>query len=1123
MKPTPKIIGGVPDGMQALILRDSLSTSAFVVSITDSEQTAATRMAQLRFLCPEATCLLFPSWDCLPYDRLSPSLDIMAARMGVLETLTTPCESPTFLILPVDALVQYVPPRESLFNKAVTLNVNEHYKSDMLIATLLSQGYVRTSSVHEIGEFAVRGDIIDVFPARCKTPIRIDFFGDKLETLRTFDPLTQRTLEPISAFTLQPVKEVSLTPETIRHFRTQYRNLTSTSADMLYESISAGRTVLGMEHWLPLFFDHCETLIDYLPTQAQLFIDQQAFHTIDPFYDHIRDAYLTRLHDKHHPTHPLPPEQLYWPLDRWRGFTETAHTLSPLVAPDTTDQQGRVLTAIHPGQTLEENLALLRTYSGKTLVIACESEGTRTRVQHIFEQHSANLSLSDEWPENSFSIHAIIFPLDKGFVTPTHVVLSESDLFGSRFQHTSHKPTAPAQFFLEAAQLAPGDLVVHREHGIGRFDGLETIAVEGLLHDFLLLIYHGGDKLLLPVENIEMINRYGSDGTFIDLDRLGSSAWQLRKAKIKKRLHEVAEYLIQLAAERSLLEAPQLEYSPPDYEAFCARFPYMETEDQQRAIGDVLHDLTQSQPMDRLICGDVGFGKTEIALRAAFIAAANGRQVAIIVPTTLLCRQHYQTFLDRFAKTPYRIAQLSRLVSPREADKICQDLADGRIHIIIGTQALLAERVRLPNLGLVIIDEEHRLGVKQKEKLKQLKANVHVLTLSATPIPRTLQLSLAGIRQLSLIRTPPIDRLAVRTFVGPFDLVTLKEIIYRERGRGGQIYLVCPRIEDLGPVTEHIKTIAPDIRMRIAHGRLTPHELEDVMSGFYDRRFDLLLATNIIESGIDIPSANTLIVYRASLFGLAQLHQLRGRIGRSKIQGYAYLTFLEKEETPASLKRLEVIQSLDTLGAGFQLAHHDLELRGAGNIVGEEQSGHIREVGIELYHHLLEEAIAITRSERDHQPLPDYEWTPQINLGLAVLIPEVYIPDLDVRLGLYRRLAALEMHDEVEAFAAELIDRFGPLPSEVQNLLDVIQIKLLCRQGSIEKIDTGPQAIVLTLRNNTFSNSEGLIRYLQSLNGAARIRPDQKIVIRGNWPHPKARIQAVQRLCRAFATLSGAQ
>lgn len=1120
MKPSQKILGGVPDGMQALILRDKGKNSPFIVSLTDSEQSAATRFEHLRFLCPESTCLLYPSWDCLPYDCLSPSLDIMAARMATLETLASPRISQTFLILTAEALIQYVPPRESFFNKTIALQINQQHERDTLIASLLSQGYIKTSTVHETGEFAIRGDIIDIFPARHKNPIRIDFFGDRIETLRVFDPLTQRTLESISEVTFQPVKEVTLTPETIRNFRIHYRSLMPQASDFLYESISAGRPVLGMEHWLPLFFDHCSTLLDYLPPETLFYVDQEAFQAADKFYEHIKDAYLTRLKDTHYPSHPLPPEQLYWRQEQWQDFAKKVFTFHPLQPPHSEDQHGRALTTIHPSKALEENLAYLQTQRDKTIVLTCESEGTRDRIHNIFKQFGVDLSCSQVWPEDTSQIHAIIFCLNKGFVTPTHIVISESDLFGNRFQHKFHRPKAPEQFFLEATQLIPGDLVVHREHGIGRFEGLKTIQVEGLPHDCLLLIYHDGDKLFLPVENIDRVHRYGSEATVVDLDRLGGTAWQIRKAKIKKRLHEVAEYLIQVAAERHLREAPQIDHRPPDYETFCARFPYVETEDQHHAIEEVLQDLTRSEPMDRLICGDVGFGKTEIAIRAAFIAATNGYQVAIIVPTTLLCRQHHQTFSERFAKTPYRLAQLSRLVSSREAEKIRQDLIDGQIHIIIGTHALLADRIRIPKLGLVIIDEEHRLGVKQKEKLKQLKTNVHVLTLSATPIPRTLQLSLAGIRQLSLIRTPPIDRLAIRTFVGPFDLVTLQEVIYREQSRGGQIYFVCPRIEDLDTVLEKIRSVAPQIRVGIAHGKLTPHHLEKVMSDFYDRHLDLLLATNIIESGLDIPSANTLIVYRANLFGLAQLYQLRGRIGRSKIQGYAYLTYLEKEETPSSLKRLEIIQSLDTLGAGLQLAHHDLELRGAGNIVGEEQSGHIREVGVELYHHLLEEAIILTRSEQEHQPLPDYEWTPQINLGLAVLIPEIYIPDLDIRLGLYRRLAALTSEDEVEAFTAEIIDRFGPIPSEVQNLLDIIKIKLLCRQAFIEKIDTAPQTLVLSLRNNIFPNPLGLLNYLQSLKDSARVRPDQKIVIKGSWPHPKARIQAVRLLCKTLAELS---
>ncbi|MEI8295454.1 MAG: transcription-repair coupling factor [Alphaproteobacteria bacterium] len=1116
---------GTPEGMQAFILKDALRDHPFIVNLTASEQDAALRLQQMRFLCPDVACHVFPAWDCLPYDRLSPSLDVMAARMGVLEILAATPPKPFVLIMAASALIQYLPPRTSFVNKALTLTCTQTYQRDDLIDKFVSQGYVRGSNVQEAGEFAVRGSLIDVFPTGQELPIRIDFFGDTIEALRTFDPLTQRSLNDITEITLRPVKEVTLTPDTVSHFRKNYRELSGRTSDALYEAISGTRAILGMEHWLPLFFDVHESLIDYLPPTASFVLDQYAVQAIEAAQVQIRDYYLARSQDKdnHSRFMPLPPERLYWTPAQWQDFlnNKTTHTFSPLGTP----ANGQILTTIKPKQTLEENLAQVQSYQsqGLTVVLTCGSEGGRERIAHIFKQHGMTIDFAESWPLLASPIpQCIIFPLESGFITPTHVVVSEVNLFGDRLHRASRKRKSREQFLAEVATLNVDDIIVHRDHGVGRFKKLETITVDGIPHDCLLLIYDADDKLYLPVENSELISRYGSEGSLAALDRLGSTAWQLRKAKVKNRLREVAEYLIQLAAQRSLLEAPHLSELPGDYDAFCASFPYMETDDQQQAIEETLQDMAKSQPMDRLICGDVGFGKTEVALRAAFIAASNGKQVAVVVPTTLLCRQHYATFAERFRKTPYRVAQLSRLVKEREASLVRQDLSEGNISIIIATQSLLSDRIRIKDLGLMIIDEEHHFGVKQKEKLKSLKANVHVLTLSATPIPRTLQLALAGVRQLSLIRTPPVDRLAVRTFVGPFDPISIQEVILREQFRGGQIFMVVPRIEELAKVAEKIRKLVPNIRMGIAHGQLPINQLEDVMASFYDQQFDLLLATNIIESGIDIPSANTLIVYRADLFGLAQLYQLRGRVGRAKIQGYAYFTFVEEERcSPQSLKRLEVIQDLDGLGAGLQLANYDLELRGAGNIVGEEQSGHIREVGVELYHHLLEEAIMVVKAEQDHEALPDYEWTPQINVGLAVLIPEKYMPDLDLRLGLYRRLAAIDDTQQIEEFAAELVDRFGKFPPEVRNLLDLMEIKNMCRQAGIEKVDASAYAIVLTLRNNTFANPTGLLAYLQSLKQDVRIRPDQKIVFTGSWRQPTTRLQAVRQICLKLTQLRG--
>jgi transcription-repair coupling factor (superfamily II helicase) len=636
---------------------------------------------------------------------------------------------------------------------------------------------------------------------------------------------------------------------------------------------------------------------------------------------------------------------------------------------------------------------------------------------------------------------------------------------------------------------------VHQDHGIGRYDGLVTLQVNGAPHDCLRLLYDGDDKLFLPVENIEMLSRYGTEGG-AGLDKLGGTGWQSRKARMRQRIQDMASRLIAIAAERRVREVPTM--APPEgsWDEFCARFPFAETEDQSRAIADVLEDLASGRPMDRLVCGDVGFGKTEVALRAAFVAAMSGGQVAVVVPTTLLARQHFRVFSRRFEGLPVKVAQLSRMVTAKDAAEVRRGLADGSVGIVVGTHALLAKSIKFADLSLLVVDEEQHFGVSHKERLKALKSDVHVLTLTATPIPRTLQLALTGVREMSLIATPPVDRLAVRTFIMPFDSLVIREAIQRERFRGGQIFCVVPRIEDLGRLSERLAEIVPDVRVAQAHGRLPPTELERVMTEFGDGKYDILLSTNIVESGLDMPAVNTLIIHRADMFGLGQLYQLRGRVGRGKQRGYAYLTWPRSHKlSVAAEKRLTVMQTLDRLGAGFTLASHDLDIRGAGNLLGDEQSGHIREVGIELYQQMLEEAVADLRAGEGRARAADRDWTPNLSLGLPVLIPETYVRDLPVRLGLYRRIGALATDAETEQMAAELVDRFGPLPEEVENLLQVVALKRGCREAGVEKLEAGPKGMVVTFRNNAFRNPAGLVAWLSSKGGIARLRPDHKLSI----------------------------
>jgi transcription-repair coupling factor (superfamily II helicase) len=760
----------------------------------------------------------------------------------------------------------------------------------------------------------------------------------------------------------------------------------------------------------------------------------------------------------------------------------------------------------------------------KKVVIALWSEGSRDRMDSMLRDHKLhNVTSVNTWrtvqatPRNEAMLAVV--GMESGFETDHVAVISEQDILGDRLVRPRKASRKLDNFISEVTSLASGDLVVHVEHGIGRFVGLQTLDVSGAPHDCLELHYAADTKLFLPVENIELLSRYGSDSANVELDRLGGSGWQARKAKLKSRIREIAGELIKIAAERHLHEAPKLPVQAHVYDEFCARFPYEETEDQLGAIASTLKDLESGRPMDRLICGDVGFGKTEVALRAAFAASLDGKQVAVVVPTTLLARQHAKTFADRFRGLPIRVAQASRLIPAKELTLVKKGLADGSIDIVVGTHALLGKSIKFRDLGLLIVDEEQHFGVSHKERLKQLRAEVHVLTLSATPIPRTLQLALTGVRELSIIASPPVDRLAVRTFVAPHDPLMIREALLRERYRGGQAFYVAPRIEDIAGVKDFLDKSVPEMKVAMAHGQMPPTVIEDIMSAFYDGKYDILLSTTIIESGLDIPNANTLIVHRADMFGLAQLYQLRGRVGRSKLRAYALFTLPAQQKITAQAeRRLKVLQSLETLGAGFQLASHDLDIRGAGNLLGEEQSGHIKEVGFELYQSMLEEAI-LNLKAGVAEPAAD-RWSPQITVGMPVLIPEDYVADLSVRLSLYRRLADLETDEEIDNFAAELRDRFGVLPDEVRYLFKVAAIKNYCRRANVEKVDAGPKGAVISFRDNKFAHPDRLVYFIRQHGQAARVRPDMKVVFFQEWETPEERLKGTTEILRQLASLA---
>ena len=1118
-----------------------------VVHVCRDDARMARLADALRFFAPDIPVLSFPAWDCLPYDRVSPHRDITARR---IETLTTLGKGGFggILLTTVNAMTQRVPPASAFEGRSLLIEAGDEVPPEQLNAFFAANGYQRVDTVGEPGEYAWRGGILDVFPPAEEEPLRLDFFGDEVESLRHFDPLTQRTTGDAKRLALLPVNEVFLDESGIESFRSGYRAIFGAvrDEDPLYESISAGRPHPGMEHWLPLFYDETVPLLDYLPGAAVSF-DPQAeevraarWETIADFYQ-ARQQLLGKEDGGGWTYKPLPPERLYLDDKAWQAMLalRAAVDFHPYEMPE--DTPGTISLNARPPRDLsaaraeKDEGALYRALkevvreeqaAGRRVAVAAYSDGARDRLGHMLQEAGvgdfAPVALwreTEKLPKGAVALTTL--NAERGFSCGEVALISEQDILGERIARGQAKRKRPENFLREVSSLEEGDYVVHVDHGIGRYTGLITLTVDRAAHDCLHVVYHGGDKLYVPVENIEVLSRYGSGDSEVELDRLGQTGWQARKARVKERLKEAAEELIRIAAERELRQVDSLETPEGLFEEFCARFPYPETDDQLRAIDEVLTDLKSGRPMDRLICGDVGFGKTEVALRAAFVAAMDGYQVAVVVPTTLLARQHFQTFKDRFAGLPVRIRQLSRLVTTKDANDTKEELADGRAEIVVGTHALLSKSLKFKNLGLLIVDEEQHFGVKQKERLKELRAEVHVLTLTATPIPRTLQLAMSGVKEMSLIATPPVDRLAVRTFVMPYDPVIIREAILREHYRGGQTFYVCPRVEDLAGLQERLKELVPEVKVGVAHGKLSPTQLEEVMTGFVDRRFDVLLSTNIVESGLDIPTANTIVIHRADMFGLAQLYQLRGRIGRSKQRGYAYLTLPPGRLLSATAeKRLHVMQTLDTLGAGFTLASHDMDIRGAGNLLGEEQSGHIREVGIELYQQMLEEAVAAARGRQAEEAEAQESWTPTINLGTSVLIPEQYVPDLSVRLGLYRRLSTLVDRQEIETFAAELIDRFGPLPEEVENLLEIIAIKRLCRDAGVEKVDAGPKGAVIAFRGDSFQNPEGLVRFIQNEAGQVTLRPDHRLVYKRNWETAQQRFSGVRRLLDTLAKLA---
>ena len=1172
---TPLTLSGVPAGFLPALLGDlARAAPTRAVFVTPDEAAMRAIAATAAWFAPDLEVLQFPAWDCLPYDRASPTLRVMAERIGTLHRLQQKPRAPQLLLTTVNAAAQRTLTPFRIRQLVATLMPEERIARDTLAALLTANGYVRTDTVHDAGEFAVRGGIVDLFPSGEEQALRLDFFGDEIESVRTFDPADQRTTGRIDGFTLLPASEALLDEEAIKRFRSRYRETFGATAtgDPLYQAVSEGRRLAGMEHWLPLFEEKLATLFDHLGPDALVIRDHGTAAAGESRFEAVADYYENRKRAE--AAQPgsyraLPAKTLYLPNSEWEAAlaSATAHVTTPFHEPESAavvdfgvdnarDFAPERASGANIYEAVVAHVAKLRK-EGRTPVLASYSAGARDRLTSLLKDHGlTGARMVDTWQEaqglaaplplaggagggainppdakkksppptppasGRGEVAFVVLPLDHGFTAPRVAVLTEQDMLGDRLIRRTKRSKSADAFLAELATLSPGDLVVHTDHGIGRYVGLTQVPVAKAPHDCVQLEYAGGDKLYVPVENLEVLSRYGSSEEGASLDRLGGEAWQRRKSKMKERIREIAGTLIATAAARALRPGTVAEPDASGYPGFVDRFPYEETDDQDRAIEETLADLSAGTPMDRLIVGDVGFGKTEVALRAAFVAAVAGMQVAIVCPTTLLARQHYNNFVARFEGYPIEIGRLSRLVPAAEAKKVKEGLADGTIDVVVGTHALLAKGIDFKRLGLVVVDEEQRFGVTHKERLKALKADVHVLTLTATPIPRTLQMAMSGLRELSVIQTPPVDRLAVRTYVMPWDPVVLREALLREHYRGGQSFLVTPRIADLPDIEEYLRKEVPEVRYVIAHGQMAPTEVEERMSAFVEKKFEVLISTSIIESGIDIPSANTLIVNRADRFGLAQLYQLRGRVGRSKTRAYAYLvTPPERLMTDAAEKRLKVLGDLDTLGAGFQLASHDLDIRGAGNLLGDEQSGHIKEVGYELYQSMLEEAIMDAKAGGLADRPRDF--SPQITVDAPILIPEEYVPDLDLRMGLYRRLNDLDEKRELEAFAAEMIDRFGPLPEATDNLVKVIEIKMNAKKACVAKMDVGPKGALVAFHDDKPPNVEALLAYVEKLGPIAKLRPDSKLALTRNWADPAARLHGALQLSKGLAKAAG--
>ncbi|MHB8821317.1 MAG: transcription-repair coupling factor [Pseudomonadaceae bacterium] len=1124
--------GNLPGAALSLAIAEAASNAKrFTLLLTADSQSAERLQEELAFFAPELSVLHFPDWETLPYDLFSPHQDIISQRIATLYQL--PELSHGVLVVPITTALHRLAPKRFLLGSSLVLDVGQKLDVEQMRLRLEAAGYRCVDTVYEHGEFAVRGALIDIFPMGSALPYRIDLFDDEIETLRTFDPENQRSIDKVESIRLLPAREFPLKKEAVTGFRARFRERFDVDFRRcpIYQDLSTGITPAGIEYYLPLFYEETATLFDYLPEDSQVFSLPGIEQAAEQFWTDVRNRYEERRVDPQRPL--LPPAELFVPVEdcfarlkQWPRVVASQEDVEPGIGRERYPAQALPDLAIEAkaGEPLGKLRHFLESYPGRVLFTA-ESAGRREVLLELLARLKLRPQEVEGWSgflDSGERLAITIAPLDEGLLLDELALIAESPLFGQRVMQRRRREKgrdAGDNVIKNLTELREGSPVVHIDHGVGRYQGLVTLEIEGQAQEFLLLQYADEAKLYVPVASLHLIARYtGSDDALAPLHRLGSETWQKAKRKAAEQVRDVAAELLDIYARRAARQGYAFKDPQVDYETFAAGFPFEETPDQQTAIDAVREDLLSAKPMDRLVCGDVGFGKTEVAMRAAFIAVHGGKQVAVLVPTTLLAQQHYNSFRDRFADWPVRVEVMSRFKSAKEVQSAIAELAEGKIDILIGTHKLLQDDVKFSNLGLVIIDEEHRFGVRQKEQLKALRSEVDILTLTATPIPRTLNMSIAGMRDLSIIATPPARRLSVRTFVMEANNPTIKEALLRELLRGGQVYYLHNDVKTIEKCAADLAELVPEARIAIGHGQMRERDLEQVMSDFYHKRFNVLVASTIIETGIDVPSANTIIIERADKFGLAQLHQLRGRVGRSHHQAYAYLlTPPRKQMTDDAQKRLEAIANAQDLGAGFVLATHDLEIRGAGELLGEGQSGQIQAVGFTLYMEMLERAVkAIRKGEQPNleQPLGG---GPEINLRLPALIPDDYLPDVHARLILYKRIANAADEDGLKELQVEMIDRFGLLPEPTKNLVRLTLLKLQAEKLGIVKIDAGPQGGRIEFSADTSVDPLVLIKLIQSQPNRYKFEGATMFKFQVPMERPEERFNTLEALLERLA------